>query len=87
MDNAPSNAGTKHLELSRTPKVAAVMVVDEKSGRPLDYDQMNKRHRKICAKAGLPKDMTFTGFRHGGITELGNAGIDDTRAIIGHAQL
>lgn len=75
------------LELSRTPKVAAVMVVDEKSGRPLDYDQMNKRHRKICAKAGLPKDMTFTGFRHGGITELGNAGIDDTRAISGHAQL
>lgn len=74
-------------ELKHTLRQGPTIVVDEKTGLPLTYDQMNKRHRKICAKAGLPKEMTFTGFRHGGITELGNAGIDDTRAISGHAQL
>lgn len=74
-------------ELQHTPQQGPTIVVDDKTGLPLSYDQMNKRHRKICATAGLPKKMTFTGFRHGGITELGDAGIDDTRAISDHAQL
>lgn len=74
-------------ELGRTARQAIQIIVDETTGLPLNYDQMNKRHRKICAKAGLPKEMTFTGFRHGGITELGDAGIDDTRPISGHVQL
>lgn len=74
-------------ELELTARQAIQIIVDETTGLPLNYDQMNKRHRKICAKAGLPKEMTFTGFRHGGITELGDAGIDDTRPISGHVQL
>jgi len=74
-------------ELERTEKKALVMVVDETSGLPLTYDQMNKRHRKICEKAKLPKGMTFTGFRHGGSTELGDAGVADLRPITGHSQI
>ncbi|WP_242186409.1 hypothetical protein [Sphingomonas sp. CARO-RG-8B-R24-01] len=31
--------------------------------------------------------MTFTGFRHGGITEIGDAGEDDVRAVSGHKTL
>jgi len=78
---------TLEEELARTPRKALVIVVDEKTGLPLNYDQMNKRHRQICEKAGLPKKMTFTGFRHGGITELGDAGVDDVRPISGHTVL
>lgn len=44
-------------------------------------------HRRICDKAGLPKQMTFTGFRHGGITEIGDAGETDVRPISGHKTL
>ena len=43
-------------------------------------------HRRICSAAGLPDTMKFTGFRHGGITKLGNAGEADVRAIFGHKQ-
>ena len=74
-------------ELARTERKALVIVVDDVTGLPLTYDQMNKRHRKICAEAGLPKAMTFTGFRHGGSTELGDAGVADLRPITGHLQL
>ncbi|HEX7857191.1 MAG TPA: tyrosine-type recombinase/integrase [Sphingobium sp.] len=74
-------------ELARDPHKALVMVVDEKTGMPFTYEQMNKRHRKICDEAKLPRDMTFTGFRHGGSTELGDAGIADVRPITGHTQL
>ena len=48
---------------------------------------MSKIHRPICDAAGLPSEMTFTGFRHGGITELGDAGEDDVRPISGHTEL
>ena len=75
---------TLEEELALMPRKALVIVVDEKTGLPLTYDQMNKRHRKICDKAGLPKEMTFTGFRHGGSTELGDAGVADIRPISGH---
>lgn len=74
-------------ELARTPRLADVMVVDEKTGLPLSYEQVKYRHNKIRRMAGLPSKMTFTGFRHGGITELGDAGVDDMRPISGHAQL
>jgi hypothetical protein len=48
---------------------------------------MSTVHRKICDEAKLPKDMTFTGFRHGGITEIGDAGEADPRAVSGHKTL
>lgn len=78
---------TLEEELALSPRKALVIVVDETTGLPLTYDQMNKRHRKICVKAGLPKNMTFTGFRHGGSTELGDAGIADIRPLSGHLHL
>ena len=42
--------------------------------------------RTIRDKAGLPEDLTFTSFRHGGITELANADISDQgmMALSGH---
>lgn len=78
---------TLEEELARDPRKGLVVVVDEATGLPLTYQQMNKRHRKICEAAGLPKKMTFTGFRHGGSTELGDAGVADVRPITGHLQI
>ena len=48
---------------------------------------MSTVHRKICDKAGLPKELTFTSFRHGGITEIGDAGEADVRPISGQKTL
>lgn len=74
-------------ELARTPRVHDRIVVEERSGQPYKHRRMSSVHREICDKAGLPKNMTFTGFRHGGATEIGNTGEADTRAISGHKLL
>lgn len=73
-------------ELERTPQTAMLIVVEERSGQPYTERRMSTVHRLICEAAGLPKKMTFTGFRHGGATELGDAGIEDIRPITGHDQ-
>lgn len=43
--------------------------------------------KKVIRAAGLPDDLTFTSFRHGGITEAADAGLTDAeiRAISRHA--
>lgn len=69
------------------PTVDGRIIVEERNGKPYAERRMSTVHRAICEQAGLPKDMTFTGFRHGGITEIGDAGIDDTRAVSGHKTL
>lgn len=77
-------------ELARTPRTGGegeMIVRRELDGQPYPIDYMPKMHRKIREKAGLPKDLRFTSFRHGGITELGDAGADDMRAISGHTKL
>lgn len=78
-------------ELARSRAVVAadaeVIVLEERSGQKYRERRMSSVHRKICVEAGLPKDMTFTGFRHGGITEIGDAGEDDVRAVSGHKTL
>ena len=66
---------------------AGQIIVEERSGRPYKHRRMSEVHREICDAAGLPKDMTFTGFRHGGITEIGDTGEADVRAISGHKTL
>lgn len=71
-------------ELARTPRKGMLIVVEERNGLPYTQSRMSKIHRSICNAAGLPKNMTFTGFRHGGATELGDAGVEDMRAITGH---
>ncbi|MCK0531485.1 site-specific integrase [Sphingobium agri] len=60
------------------------IILDERTGKPFTPRWLSTVHRRICDKAGLPKAMTFTGFRHGGITEIGDAGEDDVRPISGH---
>jgi len=35
--------------------------------------------RRICRAAGLPDDITFTSFRHGGHTDGADAGLTDAQ--------
>lgn len=63
------------------------IVMEERTGKKYLKGWASKQHRRICNKAGLPTEMKFTGFRHGGITELGDAGATDTRAVSGHKTL
>ncbi|MGI4877565.1 MAG: hypothetical protein ACRYG4_08775 [Janthinobacterium lividum] len=80
-------------ELEATPRrksgtpYADRIVVEERSGKPYTLRRMSTVHRKICEEAELPKDMTFTGFRHGGATEIGESGEADVRPISGHKTL
>lgn len=64
-----------------------LIIVEERNGRPYPPRRMSTVHRQICDAVGLPKDLTFTGFRHGGLTEIGDAGETDMRALSGHTQL
>jgi hypothetical protein len=73
-------------ELARTPRTADAIVVEERSGEKYKERRVSSVLRAICVKAGLPKDMTFTGFRHGGITEVGSVSAD-VRPTSGHATL
>lgn len=67
--------------------VSGPIIVEERTGKPYKHRRMSTVHRQICDAAELPKDMTFTGFRHGGATEIGDAGETDIRSISGHTQL
>ena len=62
-------------ELARTPRTEGsereMIVRDERTGRPYVIDYMQKLHVRNRSKAGLPKDLRFTSFQHGGITEIG----------------
>lgn len=64
-----------------------LIVVEERNGKPYQHRRMSTVHRQICVAAGLPQEMKFTGFRHGGATEIGDAGEADIRSISGHTQL
>lgn len=66
---------------------SGAIVVEERNGKPYKHRRVSTVHREICEAAGLPKNMTFTGFRHGGATEMGDAGEADIRSISGHKQL
>jgi hypothetical protein len=77
-------------ELARTPRTGApneMIVRLESSGQPISEGYMHKLHGQIRAKAGLPKDLRFTSFRHGGLTEIGDADVDDPRAVSGHTKI
>jgi integrase len=75
-------------ELVLAPRAdGGIIVKDERTGDRYVRDYMQKLFRKIRDKAVLPKDMTFTGFRHGGLTEIGDSGADDVRSISGHSTL
>jgi hypothetical protein len=70
-----------------TKSATGPIVVEERSGNRYVERRMWNVHRRICDAAGLPKDMTFTGFRHGGITEIGDAGEDDVWPVSHHKML
>ncbi len=74
-------------ELAKLERGTGNIIINPRTGKPYTERAVSTIHRKICDAAGLPKSMTFTGFRHGGITEIGNAGEVDVRAISGHKQL
>lgn len=63
------------------------IIIEERTGKPYKHRRMSTVHRQICDAAKLPKNMTFTGFRHGGATEIGDFGKTDIRSISGHTQL
>lgn len=73
--------------LDGAPKVGSLIVMrDKKDSRNkihLPYKEDHFRHlfRHISDAAGLPKDFRFMGLRHGGLTELGNAGATDQELV------
>lgn len=73
-------------ELARMTRGQGQIVLNAK-GQRYDEDQAGRIFRKIRDAAGLPKEMTLTGFRHGGASELGDAGVYDIRAVSGHRTL
>lgn len=69
--------------LDALPRRGTLIVMREKEDRRtktfLPYKEDHFRHlfREIADAAGLPKDLKFMGLRHGGLTELGDAGATD----------
>lgn len=49
--------------------------------KPYERTYFAQLVRKIREEAGLPGELTFTSFRHGGVTELGDADISDQGAL------
>ncbi len=76
-------------ELGRMDRAedGGLIVRDERTGKPYTPSYQVQLHRRIRTAAGLPKDLKFTSFRHGGITEIGDSGTDDVRAVSGHSTL
>ena len=74
-------------ELARMERGAGHIVINEATGQRYTEDEAGRVFRKIRDKAKLPKGMTLTGFRHGGATELGDAGVYDVRPVSGHRTL
>lgn len=74
-------------ELAKLRPGKGHIVINEDTGTRYDEQRAIKRFYKIRDAAGLPKAMTLTGFRHGGATELGDAGVEDIRPISGHRTL
>jgi len=78
-------------ELAQTPKMGAYIVMDpaHKSGvtMPMDEWKFRRLVRSVREKAGLDKKFVFKGLRHGGATELGDAGVADVSPLTGHTNL
>jgi hypothetical protein len=71
--------------LDSAPKRGVFVVLTEgKRGdvhKPYERTYFAQVVRKIREKAGLPRALTFTSFRHGGITEIGDANVSDQGAL------
>ncbi|MFZ2996231.1 tyrosine-type recombinase/integrase [Sphingobium sp.] len=74
-------------ELARMERGQGHIVINERTGERFTEREVGRRLRSIREAAGLPKEFTMTGFRHGGATEMGDAGIYDIRPVSGHRTL
>lgn len=86
------------LDAIKRERIGGLMLVrdwkDDKEGRPLPWPTGNKgdltymRHevKRIAKAAGLPENITFTSFRHGGLTETGDADMTDREILAQSAQ-
>lgn len=69
--------------LDATPKTGTLIIMRDKPDRrrkvhlPYDEHWFRKVYRKVRETAGLPAELKFMGLRHGGLTELGDAGATD----------
>ena len=86
-DRGPLLYPELEAELARMVRGRGHIVISEQSGKRFTEREVGRRLRAIREKAGLPTDFTMTGFRHGGATEMGDAGIYDIRAVSGHRTL
>ncbi len=75
-------------ELSRLERAPGQMIVRrEFDGKPYPEDFMPKKHKLVREKAGLLKEIRVTSFRHGGLTEIGDADVVHMRAVSGHTKV
>ncbi|MDU0341337.1 hypothetical protein [Bosea rubneri] len=86
------------LDEIKRNRIGGLMLVrdwkDDKEGRPLPWPTGNKgdltymRHevKRIIVAAGLPDNLSFTSFRHGGLTETGDANMTDREILAQSAQ-
>lgn len=69
--------------LNETPRRGPLITMQDQPRRGSEQYMPYQRYwfselsRKIRKASGLPDDVTFTAFRHGGLTELGDARIED----------
>ena len=78
--------------LGKTPQYGPLIIMrdrpNKRTATHLPYKEDHFRHlfRRISDAAGLPKEFTFMGLRHGGLTELGDAQATDQEmmAMSGH---
>lgn len=86
-EEGPFYPELEHL-LSLVPRRATLVCVHEalrgnqRTGifKPYQGRLFSTRARSVADAAGLPKHITLASFRHGGLTELGDAGLPDTMA-------
>lgn len=78
------------LDAIKRERIGGLMLVrdwkDEKAGVPVPWvtpsgDLTYMRHtvKRLILKAGLPENLSFTSFRHGGLTEAGDADLTDSQ--------
>ena len=86
------------LDEIKRSRIGGLMLVrdwkDDKEGHPLpwptgkkgDITYMRHEVKRIMAAAGLPASLSFTSFRHGGLTETGDADMTDREILAQSAQ-
>jgi hypothetical protein len=78
------------LDALKRERIGGLMIVRDWNGRPWptwpkpdapDLTYMMRIVKRIMRKAGLRPELTFRSFRHGGLTEMGDADMSDRQII------